>query len=163
MSLTRRSFLKFTVAGTAGLLLPEAVAAEPGRRVWALDRTMLADPWAVERRACSDYLEHLARQRELAAQSFLETGRFDLGPPPGSQDIGDPTDVFGVSRQVDVAPGRLFVNGVEHPTKDFSFVVNGVHVTSRVEHLGNGRHRYVADLDNGLRLFGDPDSANARS
>lgn len=42
MILSRRSLLKGFVATAAGLLLPETVAAEPGRRIWALDRTMIA-------------------------------------------------------------------------------------------------------------------------
>lgn len=40
MKVSRRSFVKAALGGAA-LFLPEAVAAEPARRVWALDRTML--------------------------------------------------------------------------------------------------------------------------
>lgn len=36
----RRTFLKGLVATAAGVLVPGAVAAEPERRIWALDRTM---------------------------------------------------------------------------------------------------------------------------
>lgn len=36
----RRTFLKGLVATAAGVLIPGEVAAEPARRVWALDRTM---------------------------------------------------------------------------------------------------------------------------
>jgi hypothetical protein len=38
----RRSFLKGLVATAAGVLVPSEVLAEPDRRVWALDRTMVA-------------------------------------------------------------------------------------------------------------------------
>lgn len=38
----RRTFLKGLVATAAGVLVPGAVLAEPERRVWALDRTMVA-------------------------------------------------------------------------------------------------------------------------
>jgi len=41
MPLSRRSFLKTLAVGATGLLVPADVAAEPARRVWALDRTML--------------------------------------------------------------------------------------------------------------------------
>lgn len=40
----RRTFLKGLVATAAGVLVPGSVAAEPDRRVWALDRTMVAAP-----------------------------------------------------------------------------------------------------------------------
>lgn len=41
MTLSRRTFLKGMVATAAGLLIPAEVAAEPERRLWALDQTML--------------------------------------------------------------------------------------------------------------------------
>jgi hypothetical protein len=37
----RRAFLKGLVATAAGVLVPGQVLAEPERRVWALDRTMV--------------------------------------------------------------------------------------------------------------------------
>lgn len=42
--LDRRTFLKGLVATAAGVLVPGHVAAEPERRIWALDRTMVASP-----------------------------------------------------------------------------------------------------------------------
>jgi hypothetical protein len=41
MNLSRRTLLKGMVATAAGLLLPVDVAAEPERRIWALDQTMV--------------------------------------------------------------------------------------------------------------------------
>lgn len=42
--MNRRSFLKGLVATGAGILVPAAVSAEPERRIWQLDQTMLARP-----------------------------------------------------------------------------------------------------------------------
>ncbi len=42
--MNRRTFLKGLVAGTAGILIPREVMAEPERRIWALDSTMLRSP-----------------------------------------------------------------------------------------------------------------------
>lgn len=42
--MNRRGFLTGLAATAAGLLIPPDVAAEPERRVWALDSTMLATP-----------------------------------------------------------------------------------------------------------------------
>ena len=39
--MNRRDFLKGLVATAAGVLVPASVAAEPERRIWALDRTMV--------------------------------------------------------------------------------------------------------------------------
>lgn len=38
--MNRRDFLKGLVATAAGVLVPGEVAAEPERRIWALDKTM---------------------------------------------------------------------------------------------------------------------------
>jgi hypothetical protein len=48
MRLTRRDLLKGMAATAAGILLPERVAAEPERRIWALDRTMAGKPTVVD-------------------------------------------------------------------------------------------------------------------
>lgn len=46
----RRSFLKGLVATAAGVLIPASVAAEPERRIWALNRSVLVRPvpWSKE-------------------------------------------------------------------------------------------------------------------
>jgi hypothetical protein len=43
--LSRRSLLKGMIATAAGVLIPEHVAAEPERRIWALDSTMIEPQW----------------------------------------------------------------------------------------------------------------------
>lgn len=40
-NINRRTLFKGLVATAAGVLIPGEVAAEPDRRVWALDRTMI--------------------------------------------------------------------------------------------------------------------------
>ena len=39
--MNRRDLIKGLVATAAGILVPSAVAAEPERRIWALDRSMV--------------------------------------------------------------------------------------------------------------------------
>ena len=45
--MNRRTFLKGIAATAAGILIPDYAAAEPHRRVWALDRTMAQKPYVV--------------------------------------------------------------------------------------------------------------------
>jgi hypothetical protein len=44
----RRTFLRGLVATAAGVLIPASVAAEPERRIWALDSTMVTpSTWSI--------------------------------------------------------------------------------------------------------------------
>ena len=43
--MNRRTFLSGLLATSAGVLVPQVVLAEPERRVWALDRSMIRTPW----------------------------------------------------------------------------------------------------------------------
>jgi hypothetical protein len=53
--LNRRIFLKSLVVTAAGVLIPQHVAAEPERRVWALDRDMLRSGHASSQLTISRY------------------------------------------------------------------------------------------------------------
>lgn len=49
MTFSRRTFLKGMVATAAGILVPIEVAAEPERRIWQLDQTMVTpQPLVIE-------------------------------------------------------------------------------------------------------------------
>jgi hypothetical protein len=74
----RRTFLKGLVATAAGVLVPGHVAAEPERRVWALDQTMVAPvrhvhfeehPWP--ERGCS-MQEWIVSHQEIITAGGLE-------------------------------------------------------------------------------------------
>jgi hypothetical protein len=56
--MNRRTFFKGLAATAAGILVPGAVLAEPERRVWALDSTMVAP----------------VRDVHFVEQPYLETG-----------------------------------------------------------------------------------------
>jgi hypothetical protein len=73
----RRSFLKGLVATAAGVLVPGQVLAEPERRVWALDRTMVTPPAG----------EWVPYRGELT-RTYLETDSF-IATPPASWDLSD--------------------------------------------------------------------------
>jgi hypothetical protein len=56
MGLNRRTFLKGLVATTAGVIVPQQVMAEPERRIWALDSTMVKPAISPDYQAYLDYM-----------------------------------------------------------------------------------------------------------
>jgi len=108
--LSRRKFLGFAAAGAAGLFLPKEVAAEPERRIFALDRTMIPGPnvlystWWDSSAAFPDYdfISINDHRYPVSTWDALE----------GSQSIV----TFERYDQVNLGQGRVFINGEEIPT-----------------------------------------------
>jgi hypothetical protein len=80
--MNRRTFLKSLVAGTAGILVPQQVMAEPElvltpgshRRIWALDSTMVG---RYPIRDVPDYVEALNPHLFGAPPTFIDGDTFD--------------------------------------------------------------------------------------
>ena len=124
--LSRRNLLRFAAAGVAGLLLPKEVAAEPDRRIFALDKTMISptekywdydpDPgyhyaytsgWFDSRmippKTYNYYVTINGYQYPVASVSV------DANKPDRFQS----SVVFDDYSRVDIGAGRVFINGEE--------------------------------------------------
>jgi hypothetical protein len=85
--MNRRTFLSGLVATAAGVLIPGVVAAEPERRIWVLDQTML--PHGRGARATMQIID----------EASYDTGWFNSSMPgfekiPVSVTIGDQEYMF---------------------------------------------------------------------
>jgi hypothetical protein len=88
--MNRRSFLKGLVATAAGVLVAEDVAAEPRRRLFPLDRTMISGRGG---RATVAVIDEYAE----FPYNYYQTVEYFL------------------SNTVSIPPGRVFINGVDVP------------------------------------------------
>jgi hypothetical protein len=89
VKMDRRSFLKGLVATAAGVLVPGAVLAEPERRVWALDQTMVQPKLPLDIGIDPGYDEAVVF--ETISLSRRYSHRHDMGPyyPGAWIQIGD--------------------------------------------------------------------------
>lgn len=71
--LSRRTFLKGLVATAAGILVPAEVLAEPERRVWALDSTMVTPvhDWDAHRATMAEWYDALQPNETPFTESIL--------------------------------------------------------------------------------------------
>lgn len=89
MEFTRRTFLKGFILTAAGLVLPASALAEaePQRRVWALDSSMLTTARTTEQ--AQRFTDAVARVYAESAKATEELAKFGLlrAPSPDAIDV----------------------------------------------------------------------------
>jgi hypothetical protein len=88
MGLNRRTFLKGLVATTAGVIVPQQVMAEPERRIWALDSTMVKPAISPDYQAYLDYMADPERFTYNFGGS-LHSNKITVGDYQADYVIGD--------------------------------------------------------------------------